>query len=353
MAMNTQSIIVCFSADGQEPNHVTLNTLTYEELSQRVTELLGRSNFTLKLKDETDISSNAAVEEMFQSSPVAFLRVVPKPVIVDKEIGRRTREERAQAKEERLKLKDEKKQLREQQKQERNNQFAEKKADRKDKKQKLEREDFEQSLATLLSEGFDIENQNFRLLRKFNGDLNEVRKVLIENKSKREAKQLERTDAKKNNMQVEKSIDSEWPINVDSLFLDGNNMLYVVQHIRSLVLKRKNQVAERLLADIAYRFAQLKNVPHTTVLFDNTKLQQSEPGFLIKSSRPEFATSDDELVKMAASCGPNSIFVTSDRELRERLTALGVTLMKPKAWFAHAANALGSEYDAMLNRESN
>jgi len=134
-----------------------------------------------------------------------------------------------------------------------------------------------------------------------------------------------------------------WPSGVVNLYLDGNNMLYVVSSIRALVLKRKNRAAEAALEDLARRFSSLLNLKHCTLIFDDTKRIVTEEAFSVSSARPSFATSDDALVEMAKANTEPAVFVTSDRELLNRLEASGkhVLLCKPKEWFLFVARTLG------------
>jgi len=75
--------------------------------------------------------------------------------------------------------------------------------------------------------------------------------------------------------------------------------------------------------------------------------------FYVKSARPQFSTSDDALVDWAATVDKEkSLFVTSDRGLRERLSNLGCNeLMKTKNWFELVKKTIGEkEYDAIVGK---
>jgi hypothetical protein len=134
-----------------------------------------------------------------------------------------------------------------------------------------------------------------------------------------------------------------WPSGVVNLYLDGNNMLYVVSSIRALVLKRKNRAAEAALEQLARSFSSALNLKHCTLIFDDTKRLVTEEAFSVCSARPAFSTSDDALVEMAKANTEPAVFVTSDRELLNRLEASGkhVLLCKPKEWFLFVARTLG------------
>jgi len=247
---------------------------------------------------------------------------------------------------------------------------------------------FQPLLESLAAAGFTNVKVNVRLLVKFGG-VDPVVNVLLKRQEKRSARDLKRKSCKderfgtklarqesrfarkeerrerkslqgdkaekreKRERKPEKEADPtvDWTI-VEHLFLDGNNMLFVPSELRSLVLKRKSRAAERKLAELARIFALKHGLPKLTLLFDNTPLHEEGETFRLKSSRPEFATSDDELVVMAeAHQGERCLFVTSDRELRERLSAFGVGLMKPGRWFDAVAQILGEEYLEILGRQ--
>jgi len=133
-----------------------------------------------------------------------------------------------------------------------------------------------------------------------------------------------------------------WPSGVVNLYLDGNNMLYVVSSIRALVLKRNTRAAEGALEALARSFSSALNLKHCTLIFDDTKRLATEESFSVCSARPSFATSDDALVEMAKANTEPAVFVTSDRELLNRLEASGkhVLLCKPKEWFFFVARTL-------------
>jgi len=136
---------------------------------------------------------------------------------------------------------------------------------------------------------------------------------------------------------------NSWPTGVAHLYLDGNNMLFVVAPIRSLVLKRKGKVAEAALEALARKFASALNLEHCTLIFDDTRRTSSQDkSFTVCSARPAYRTSDDALVQIAQQTEVPSLYVTSDRELLQRLEATGnhVVLCKPKEWFLFVAKTL-------------
>jgi len=240
------------------------------------------------------------------------------------------------------------------------------------------------SLELLAEAGFPKVNKNVKLLMKFSGEVDPVLSVLLKRQEKKLERKLKKSSlkdsgkiCKKEKFQARKlahklaknepkqfkkekkekrvaipdePMEVEWS-NVQHLFLDGNNMLFVPSELRSLTLKRARRTAEKRLNQLAREFQQGKGVPQVTLLFDNTSLSEQDEHFLLKSSRPEFTTSDDELVSFAqVHQGPQFVFVTSDRGLRERLLAFGVTLMKPGRWFSAVEELLGSRYKDILSQ---
>jgi hypothetical protein len=128
------------------------------------------------------------------------------------------------------------------------------------------------------------------------------------------------------------------------VYLDGNNMMFVCSSLRSLVLNRQKRLAEQILASLAREFAIKLNLPKCVLIFDDTDKHEESNSFVVCSARPLVSTSDDALVEWAESNqrahSPVGIFVTSDRELRERLLKCAAVLVKPKEWFRSALETL-------------
>jgi rRNA-processing protein FCF1 len=141
-----------------------------------------------------------------------------------------------------------------------------------------------------------------------------------------------------------------WDDNTRHLYLDGNNMLFVVPAIRNIVIRggSHRQTAETRLASLAQHFASAsspKGLEATTLVYDNTPLEYSQEMITVRSARPSFATSDDALVQWSAEHGnPKELLVvTSDKGLQERLFERGVPVMKPGKWFKVVEGILGTE----------
>jgi len=131
-----------------------------------------------------------------------------------------------------------------------------------------------------------------------------------------------------------------WPAEGSHLFLDGNNMLYCIRPIRNLVLARKMSQAQGFLRRITRDFAEIMNLENCTLMFDSTKtlVNESRFRFSVVSARPQFQNSDDALVELAKKT--KGLFVTSDRELIQRLEFEGVSIWRPWLWFRFVASTL-------------
>ncbi|CAF4835632.1 unnamed protein product, partial [Rotaria socialis] len=44
---------------------------------------------------------------------------------------------------------------------------------------------------------------------------------------------------------------NDWPINIQKVYLDGNNMMFVIDSLRRLCLNQSSKEAERAIAEIA------------------------------------------------------------------------------------------------------
>jgi len=133
---------------------------------------------------------------------------------------------------------------------------------------------------------------------------------------------------------------STWPASVNHVFLDGNNMMYVANAMRKFAIKKKS-MAEAILTSFARRFKEVANIK-LTIIFDDASKTIEENRFCVFRARPAFATSDDALVQLAGALDDkkSAMFVTSDRELLQRLDEKGVILVKPKNWMAYAAERI-------------
>jgi len=134
-----------------------------------------------------------------------------------------------------------------------------------------------------------------------------------------------------------------WPQQATSVYLDGNNMMFVLSSLRTLILKRKNmKSAEAALEKIALKFCEVMNFTGE-LMFDETNRLSSFSNLSTTSARPAHPSTDDAFVAFAQKLTNATVFVTSDRELMRRLKEAGkekVIICKPKSWFQFVANTL-------------
>eukprot|EP01080_Neovahlkampfia_damariscottae_P010711 gene10711-3333_t len=175
------------------------------------------------------------------------------------------------------------------------------------------------------------------------------------------ASNLETLEIKQIEPKVQKEIStSEKLIKFDTikeLFIDGNNMLYIYNTLRKLVLGKQRNSADQLLVNFFKAFHEKVNFQKTIVMYDDTKLKEwSENNFTLLCARPNYKTSDDYLVELASKgLKPESmLFVTSDVELKQRLLKYNVQLSGPKTTVIQIAKEFfdieSTEVDAWLKK---
>jgi len=247
--------------------------------------------------------------------------------------------------------------------------------------EKIKELGFETQNTQLFELGFTKYSQNLRLLRLHQGQLEPIIQYLqqkparISKKSKEEAgdqakegkpkrEKKEKKIRKEKMPAIETKELTEWPAHIRTLYLDGNNMLFVEDAIRKMMLGRKKKLAEQVLADLAFEFAQAIGTFNVILIFDSTKQTSSQEivapngntvKFSVVSSTPEFTNSDDALVAWSEKLGDRAnecFFVTSDRGLQVRLSQNGVeNISKTKRWFNLVKATIGEEkYNAVLNQ---
>ncbi|CAF3012396.1 unnamed protein product [Rotaria socialis] len=137
---------------------------------------------------------------------------------------------------------------------------------------------------------------------------------------------------------------NDWPNNIQKVYLDGNNMMFVIDSLRRLCLNQSSKEAERAIAEIAAAWNKQMLIPHVELIFDFT--QQLEPidSIKVSSARPTYKTTDEMLIDIAQrSQNYHTIVVTSDRNVSIHLKRQGCQLVKPYQWFAHCAMLLTSD----------
>ena len=254
---------------------------------------------------------------------------------------------------------------------------------------------YEQPNQQLLKMGYTKLSQNLKYLKLHQGDADKIISELsVKGRSKRshegsytylnDKQRLEETIMKDVNVEpmtnikrkhgrreakveiLEVSINlieyTTWPSNINRIYLDGNNMLYVEDHIRKLVLSRKTKEGEETLARIAAKFSESLDAKEIILIFDNTRFtyqynvtaKSGVASFKVISAAPKYATSDDALVDFTEIFNAEelvtSLFVTSDRGLQVRLSEAGINnIMKTKKWFTFAKEHIGQDvYDQLM-----
>lgn len=112
----------------------------------------------------------------------------------------------------------------------------------------------------------------------------------------------------------------DWPANIEQVYLDGNNMMFVVNSLRRLCLNRNGQKTERAIGEIASAWNDKMRIPNVELIFDSTRQLDQIGTVKISSAQPKYRTTDDMLVEIARrpeNQGKNkrTIVVTSDRAL--------------------------------------
>jgi hypothetical protein len=122
-------------------------------------------------------------------------------------------------------------------------------------------------------------------------------------------------------------------------------MLFVLHSLRNLIVKQHNmKMAEGVLESIARKCSDVLQLKECTLMFDDTNRVVQEEKFSVCSARPTYPSTDDAFVAFAAKLSEPAIFVTSDRELIQRLQDAGkekATICKPKSWFQFLAHLIG------------
>jgi hypothetical protein len=112
----------------------------------------------------------------------------------------------------------------------------------------------------------------------------------------------------------------DWPNDIEQVYLDGNNMMFVIDSLRRLCLNRAGQKTERAIGEIASAWNEKMHIPNIDLIFDSTRQLDQIGTVKVSSAQPKYRTTDDMLVELARRPehqGKNkrTIIVTSDRAL--------------------------------------
>ncbi|CAF0906008.1 unnamed protein product [Adineta steineri] len=145
----------------------------------------------------------------------------------------------------------------------------------------------------------------------------------------------------------------DWPRDIEQVYLDGNNMMFVVDSLRRLCLNRAGKKTERAIGEIAAAWNQQMHIPNVELIYDSTSQLDQIDTVKVTSAQPTYKTTDDMLVDIVRrpenqEKNKRTIIITSDRALAVLLQREGCLLVKPKNWFAHCVMVLTPD---LINNE--
>jgi len=154
---------------------------------------------------------------------------------------------------------------------------------------------------------------------------------------------------------------NQLPSHIQRIYLDGNNMMFFECKLRNLFENHKRKEADQVLADIAFKYAELLEKVEFILVYDRTTLnitkkitsESKTSDFLVLSAFPDYQSTDDALVDWAEKLGEsvkNTLFVTSDKKLQDRLYRIEASsIMKPQRWMKMVRSAISKEqYNSLL-----
>ncbi|CAF4153762.1 unnamed protein product, partial [Adineta steineri] len=145
----------------------------------------------------------------------------------------------------------------------------------------------------------------------------------------------------------------DWPRDIEQVYLDGNNMMFVVDSLRRLCLNRAGKKTERAIGEVAAAWNQQMHIPNVELIYDSTRQLDQIDTVKVTSAQPKYKTTDDMLVDIVHrpenhEKNKHTIVITSDRALAVLLQREGCLLVKPKNWFAHCVMVLTPD---LINNE--
>ena len=266
----------------------------------------------------------------------------------------------------------------------------------------IEEKGFKNQNEFLVKNDFTKLRQNLKFLLKANGDQNKALEFL---QKKRLAKQevnnlIDKLESEglliseKKDKGEEKftktfnlndNLTKNWNSDFRSLYLDGNNMLFVDKVIRNLCLKGNKVLAEIILTKLSILFSNNTDLEYLYVIFDQTdlyfssldkkevkednfniyynkskiigefveKLSPKKLKISVMSAWPSYNIADDFLVDLSQKEDKiSSLFVTSDKELQDRLFSKGIKYIMPSGgYFSLLIKAFTEEKFEMLKND--
>jgi hypothetical protein len=142
----------------------------------------------------------------------------------------------------------------------------------------------------------------------------------------------------------------DWPVDkYSTLYVDGNNMLFLNSALRHNTLRRNKKKAEKMITYAVEQFCNIYRFDLVVVIFDSTnlvyeKVLSNGTKFVVTTAIPQYKTSDDAIVDFNKKLSPEvrmkSLTATSDREFTQRLTDLGSHVMKSKMFLSVICKAV-------------
>jgi len=133
-----------------------------------------------------------------------------------------------------------------------------------------------------------------------------------------------------------------WPVDMNFLYVDGNNMLFLTQVLRQNTLGRNKIRSEKIIVGAVEEFCSMYHLDTVIVIYDNTsevyeKILKNGTKLIVTSANPHFKTSDDALVifneRKSKIERNKSLVVSSDVALCGRLSLIGTNVIRCKVFF--------------------
>jgi len=168
---------------------------------------------------------------------------------------------------------------------------------------------------------------------------------------KRQQKELKKSQ-KEESKEIKKQRVTTLPSDIESVYIDGNNLIFVLQIVRSLALKKNLSEAESALQLIAQEWSKTVNFP-VTLIFDDTNKNINNEKFRVCSAKPLFPTSDAALISWAKHLMPDkaikTLVFTSDRQLSQELGKSNIQVLKSKCFFEIVGPILGKQPEESID----
>lgn len=111
---------------------------------------------------------------------------------------------------------------------------------------------------------------------------------------------------------------TDWPNDIEQVYFDGNNMMFVVDVLRRLCLNREGNRTQRAIGEIAAAWNEQMQIPNVELIFDSTDQTDPIGSVQVKSAKPTYSTTDDmlyDLVRQKSAKNRHTVVVTADRAL--------------------------------------